>query len=139
MRRPFPVSIGLHVVFLLFLLCAVHMETGQNFLAISLQAGGGGGQTKPGEDTNLPETQIPELQALPIERPHQIDTYAREAVTTANNYVRSTNSGIGIGRGGGMGSGYGQGIGNGFGGLIRRMRAPGRRGVIRVLGGGSVR
>jgi hypothetical protein len=35
------------------------METGQNFIPISLQAGGGGGRTKPGEDTNLPETQMP--------------------------------------------------------------------------------
>jgi hypothetical protein len=56
---------------------------------ISLQAGGGGGQTKPGEDTNLPETQMPELQVLPIERPPQIDAYAREAVTTANKELES--------------------------------------------------
>ena len=139
MLGPFPLSIGLHVVVLLFLLFAVHMETGQNFIAISLQAGGGGGQTKPGEDTNLPETQMPELQALPIERPHQIDTYAREAVTTANNYVRSTNSGIGIGRGGGMGSGYGQGIGNGFGGFISGLRRTGLDVVIVIDGTGSMR
>jgi hypothetical protein len=139
MLGPFPLSIGLHVVVLLFLLFAVHMETGQNFIAISLQAGGGGGQTKPGEDTNLPETQMPELQALPIERPHQIDTYAREAVTTANNYVRSANSGIGIGRGGGMGSGYGQGIGNGFGGFISGLRRTGLDVVIVIDGTGSMR
>ena len=136
MLGPFPLSIGLHVVVLLFLLFAVHMETGQNFIAISLQAGGGGGQTKPGEDTNLPETQMPELQALPIERPRQLDTYAREAVTTANNYVRSTNSGIGIGRGGGMGSGYGQGIGNGFGGFISGLRRTGLDVVIVIDGTG---
>ena len=74
---PFPLSIGLHVVVLLFLLFAVHMETAQNFIPISLQAGGGGGQTKPGEDTNLPEMQMPELQALPMERPKQVDAYAR--------------------------------------------------------------
>jgi hypothetical protein len=106
---------------------------------ISLQAGGGGGQTKPGEDTNLPETQMPELQVLPIERPPQIDAYAREAVTTANNYVRSTNSGIGIGRGGGIGSGYGQGIGNGFGGFISGLRRTGLDVVIVIDGTGSMR
>jgi hypothetical protein len=106
---------------------------------ISLQAGGGGGQTKPGEDTNLPETQMPELQVLPIERPPQIDAYAREAVTTANNYVRSTNSGIGIGRGGGIGSGYGQGIGNGFGGFISGLRRTGLDVVIVIDGTSSMR
>ena len=53
---PLPLSIGLHVVVLLSLLFGVHMETGQNFISISLQAGGGGGRAKPGEDTNLPET-----------------------------------------------------------------------------------
>jgi hypothetical protein len=136
---PFPLSIGLHVVVLLFLLFAVHMETGQNFIPISLQAGGGGGQTKPGEDTNLPEMQMPEMQALPMERPRQFDVYAREAVTTANNYVRSTNSGIGIGRGGGMGSGYGQGIGQGFGGFISGLRRTGLDVVIVIDGTGSMR
>ena len=136
---PFPLSIGLHVVVLLFLLFAVHMETAQNFIPISLQAGGGGGQTKPGEDTNLPEMQMPELQALPMERPKQIDAYARQAVVTANNYVRSTNSGIGIGRGGGMGSGYGQGIGNGFGGFISGLRRTGLDVVLVIDGTGSMR
>ena len=136
---PFPLSIGLHVVVLLFLLFAVHMETGQNFIPISLQAGGGGGQTKPGEDTNMPEMQMPELQALPMERPKQVDAYAREAVVSANNYVRSTNSGIGIGRGGGMGSGYGQGIGNGFGGFISGLRRTGLDVVIVIDGTGSMR
>ena len=139
MLGPFPLSIGMHVVVLLFLLFAVHMETGQTFIPISLQAGGGGGQTKPGEDTNLPETQMPELQVLPIERPPQIDAYAREAVTTANNYVRSTNSGIGIGRGGGIGSGYGQGIGNGFGGFISGLRRTGLDVVIVIDGTSSMR
>ncbi|MGH7913310.1 MAG: vWA domain-containing protein [Candidatus Binataceae bacterium] len=136
---PFPLSIGLHVVVLLFLLFAVHMETGESFIPISLQAGGGGGQTKPGEDTNLPEMQMPDLQALPLEKPKQIDAYAREAVTTANNYVRSTNSGIGIGRGGGMGSGYGQGIGSGFGGFISGLRRTGLDVVIVIDGTGSMR
>ena len=59
MLGPFPLSIGLHVVVLLFLLFALHMETGQTFIPISLQAGGGGGQTKPGEDSNLPESSCP--------------------------------------------------------------------------------
>jgi len=136
---PFPLSVGLHVVILLFLLFAVHMETGESFIPISLQAGGGGGQTKPGEDTNLPEMQMPELQALPMEKPRQIDAYAREAVTTANNYVRSTNSGIGIGRGGGMGSGYGQGIGRGFGGFISGLRRTGLDVVLVIDGTGSMR
>src|ERR1700756_2978072 len=133
---PFPLSIGLHVVVLLFLLFAVHMETGQNFIPISRQAGGGGGQTKPGEDTNMPEMQMPELQALPMEKPKQVDVYAREAVVSANNYVRATTGGIGIGRGGGMGSGYGQGIGGGFGGFISGFGGPGVK-VGSVLPGGG--
>ena len=124
---------------LLFLLFAVHMETGQNFIPISLQSGGGGGQTKPGEDTNMPEMQMPELQALPMEKPKQVDAYAREAVISANNYVRSTTGGIGIGRGGGMGSGYGQGIGDGFGGFISGLRRTGLDVVIVIDGTGSMR
>ena len=42
MLGPFPLSIGLHVVVLLFLFFALHMETGQTFIPISLQGGGGG-------------------------------------------------------------------------------------------------
>ncbi len=139
MLGPFPLSVGLHVVILLFLLFAVHIETGQNFIPISLQAGGGGGQTKPGEDTNMPEMQMPELQALPMEQPRQIDTYARQAVVSANNYVRASTGGIGIGRGGGMGSGYGQGIGAGFGGFISGLRRTGLDVVIVIDGTGSMR
>jgi len=139
MLGPFPLSVGLHVVVLLFLLFAVHIETGQNFIPISLQAGGGGAQSKPGEDTNMPEMQMPELQALPMEQPKQIDTYARQAVVSANNYVRASTGGIGIGRGGGMGSGYGQGIGAGFGGFISGLRRTGLDVVIVIDGTGSMR
>ena len=60
-------------------------------------------------------------------------------MVTANNYVRSTNSGIGIGRGGGMGSGYGQGIGNGFGGFISGLRRTGLDVVLVIDGTGSMR
>lgn len=135
---PFPLSVGLHVVILLFLLFAVHIETGQSFIPISLQSGGGG-QTQPGEDTNLPEAQMPEMAALPLERPSQITASAREAVTTANNYVRSTNGGIGIGRGGGMGAGYGQGVGNSFGGFISGLRRTGLDVVLVIDGTGSMK
>jgi von Willebrand factor type A domain len=135
---PFPLSVGLHVVILLFLLFAVHFEAGQGLIPISL-SGGGGGQTQPGEDTNLPETQMPEMAALPLERPTQIDTSARQAVVTANNYVRAVNGGIGIGRGGGIGSGYGQGIGNSFGGFISGLRRSGLDVVIVIDGTGSMK
>lgn len=136
---PFPLSIGLHVVVLLFLLFAVHIENAQTLIPVSLQAGGGGGQAKPGEDTNLPEAQLPEMAALPLERPTQVNTSAREVVTTANNYVRATTGGIGIGRGGGIGSGYGQGIGNSFGGFISGLRRTGLDVVIVIDGTGSMR
>lgn len=136
---PFPLSIGLHVVVLLFLLFAVHFGAAQNLIPISLQAGGGGGQTKPGEDTNLPETQMPEMASLPMERPSQITASAREAITTASNYVRSTTGGIGIGRGGGIGAGYGRGIGNSFGGFIGGLRRSGLDVVLVIDGTGSMR
>jgi hypothetical protein len=100
-----------------------HTSGGQRS-EISL-SGGGGGQSQPSEDTNLPETQMAEMAALPLERPTQIDTSARHAVVTGNNYVRAVSSGIGIGRGGGIGSGYGQSIGNSFGGFISGLRRSG--------------
>jgi hypothetical protein len=59
MLGPFPLSIGLHVVVLLFLFFALHMETGQTFIPISLQAGGGGGQTKPGGTPTCPRRSCP--------------------------------------------------------------------------------
>jgi von Willebrand factor type A domain len=135
---PFPLSIGLHAVVLFFLLFAVHFGAAQSLLPISL-TGGGGGQTKPGEDTNLPETQMPEMASLPLERPSQINASTREAITTAYNYVRSTTGGIGIGRGGGIGAGYGRGIGNSFGGFIGGLRRSGLDVVIVIDGTGSMR
>ena len=136
---PFPLSIGLHVVVLLFLLFAVHFGTAENLIPISLQAGGGGGHTKPGEDTNLPETQMPEMASLPLERPSQINASTRHAITTAHNYVRSTTGGIGIGRGSGIGGGYGRGIGNSFGGFIGGLRRKGLDVVLVIDGTGSMR
>lgn len=138
MLGPFPLSIGLHVVVLLFLLFAVHFETGQSLIPISL-AGGGGSQVKAGEDTNLPETQMPEMASLPLERPTQINASARAAITTAYNYVRSTTGGIGIGRGGGIGAGYGRSVGNSFGGFIGGLRRSGLDVVLVIDGTGSMR
>jgi hypothetical protein len=114
-----------------------HTSGGQRS-EISLSRGGGG-QSQPGEDTNLPETQMPEMAALPLERPTQIDTSERQAVVMANNYVRAVNSGIGIGRGGGIGSGYGQSIGNSFGGFISGLRRSGLDFVIIIDGTDSMK
>jgi len=137
---PFPLSIALHVLVLLFLIFAVHMQQGEGLIPISLAGGGGGGGPHPQtENTDLPDTPMPEMAAIPVERPVQVGTVQREAVSMANNYVRSVSSGIGTGRGGGMGAGYGEGVGQGFGGFIGGLRKTGLDVVIVIDGTGSMK
>ncbi|HUO04275.1 MAG TPA: hypothetical protein VMU16_03660, partial [Candidatus Binataceae bacterium] len=114
---PFPLSIALHVIALLFLIITVHAQRGRELIMVNLEAGGGGGGGNEMQDIDTPEVPMPEMASQQMEAPSAVDT--SQAVSLASDYVRSAGgSGIGIGRGGGMGSGYGHGVGSGFGGFI---------------------
>jgi von Willebrand factor type A domain len=144
MEGPLPISIGLHVLLILFLLWGVHLETGRNLISVNFQSGGGGGHKGAGDELkqlNMPELPMPEMSVpMPIQRP-VVATNGTQAVAAANHYLResSGDGGIGIGRGGGSGSGYGQGVGAGFGGFISGLRKNGLDVVLVIDGTGSMK
>ena len=135
---PFPLSIALHVVALLFLIITVHEQRGRELIMVNLEAGGGGGGGSEMQDLDMPEVPMPEQAAQQMEQPTAVDT--SQAVGLANDYVRAAGGGgIGIGRGGGIGSGYGKGIGSGFGGFIGELRRKGLDVVLVIDGTGSMK
>jgi von Willebrand factor type A domain len=134
---PFPLSIALHVIALLFLIITVHEQRGRELIMVNLEAGGGGGGGNEMQDLDMPEVPMPDSAPQQTEAPTAVDT--SQAVGLANDYVRSAGGGgIGIGRGGGMGSGYGHGIGSGFGGFIGELRRKGLDVVLVIDGTGSM-
>ena len=134
---PFPLSIALHVIALLFLIITVHEQRGRELIMVNLEAGGGGGGGNEMQDLDMPEVPMPDSAPQQTESPTAVDT--SQAVGLANDYVRSAGGGgIGIGRGGGMGSGYGHGIGSGFGGFIGELRRKGLDVVLVIDGTGSM-
>ncbi|HUA32345.1 MAG TPA: vWA domain-containing protein [Candidatus Binataceae bacterium] len=134
---PFPLSIALHVIALLFLIITVHEQRGRELIMVNLEAGGGGGGGNEMQDLDMPEVPMPDSAPQTTESPTAVDT--SQAVGLANDYVRSAGGGgIGIGRGGGMGSGYGRGIGSGFGGFIGELRRKGLDVVLVIDGTGSM-
>ena len=135
---PFPLSVLLHVVALLFLIITVHEQRGRELIMVNLEAGGGGGGGNEMQDLDMPEVPMPDVAPQQMEAPTAVDT--TQAVGLANDYVRAAGGGgIGIGRGGGMGSGYGHGIGSGFGGFIGELRRKGLDVVLVVDGTGSMK
>jgi hypothetical protein len=134
---PFPLSIALHVLLLLFLIITVHEQRGRELIMVNLEAGGGGGGGNEMQDLDMPEVPMPDQAPQQTEAPTAVDT--SQAVGLANDYVRAAGGGgIGIGRGGGMGSGYGHGIGSGFGGFIGELRRKGLDVVLVIDGTGSM-
>ena len=134
---PFPLSIALHVIALLFLIITVHEQRGRELIMVNLEAGGGGGGGNEMQDLDMPDVPMPDSAPQTTESPTAVDT--SQAVGLANDYVRSAGGGgIGIGRGGGMGSGYGRGIGSGFGGFIGELRRKGLDVVLVIDGTGSM-
>jgi hypothetical protein len=134
---PFPLSVLLHVLALLFLIITVHEQRGRELIMVNLEAGGGGGGGNEMQDLDMPEVPMPE-SAQQMEAPTAVDT--SQAVGLANDYVRAAGGGgIGIGRGGGMGSGYGHGVGSGFGGFIGELRRKGLDVVLVIDGTGSMK
>ncbi|MDO8431792.1 MAG: vWA domain-containing protein [Candidatus Binatus sp.] len=134
---PFPLSVALHVIALLFLIITVHEQRGRELIMVNLEAGGGGGGGNEMQDLDMPEVPMPDTQQQ-MEAPTAVDT--SQAVGLANDYVRAAGGGgIGIGRGGGMGSGYGHGVGSGFGGFIGELRRKGLDVVLVIDGTGSMK
>src|SRR5580698_5776768 len=134
---PFPLSVALHVLALLFLIITVHEQRGRELIMVNLEAGGGGGGGSEMNDLDMPEVPMPDTAPQQMDQPTAVDT--SQAVGLANDYVRAAGGGgIGIGRGGGVGSGYGKGIGSGFGGFIGELRRKGLDVVLVVDGTGSM-
>ena len=137
MLGPFPLSVALHVLALLFLIITVHEQRGRELIMVNLEAGGGGGGGNEMQDLDMPEVPMPDTAPQQMDSPQAVDT--SQAVGLANDYVRAAGGGgIGIGRGGGMGSGYGHGIGSGFGGFIGELRRKGLDVVLVIDGTGSM-
>ncbi len=137
MIGPFPLSVALHVLVLLFLIITVHEQRGRELIMVNLEAGGGGGGGSEMQDLDMPEVPMPDTAPQQMDTPQAVDT--SQAVGLANDYVRAAGGGgIGIGRGGGMGSGYGHGIGSGFGGFIGELRRKGLDVVLVIDGTGSM-
>jgi hypothetical protein len=137
MIGPFPLSVALHVLALLFLIITVHEQRGRELIMVNLEAGGGGGGGNEMQDLDMPEVPMPDTAPQQMDSPQAVDT--SQAVGLANDYVRAAGGGgIGIGRGGGMGSGYGHGIGSGFGGFIGELRRKGLDVVLVIDGTGSM-
>ena len=137
MIGPFPLSVALHVLALLFLIITVHEQRGRELIMVNLEAGGGGGGGSEMQDLDMPEVPMPDTAPQQMEQPTAVDT--SQAVGLANDYVRAAGGGgIGIGRGGGVGSGYGRGIGSGFGGFIGELRRKGLDVVLVIDGTGSM-
>src|SRR6202140_1447945 len=135
---PFPLSVALHVLALLFLIITVHGQRGRELIMVNLEAGGGGGGGNEMQDLDMPEVPMPDTAPQQMEQPTAVDT--SQAVGLPNDYVRAAGGGgIGIGRGGGGGSGYGKGIGSGFGGFIGELRRKGLDVVLVVDGTGSMK
>ena len=135
---PFPLSVAIHVIILLFLLITVHEQRGRELIMVNLEAGGGGGGNNDEmQDLDMPEVPMPDTAPQQMDQPTAVDT--SQSVGLANDYVRAAGGGgIGIGRGGGMGSGYGHGIGAGFGGFIGELRRKGLDIVLVIDGTGSM-
>jgi len=135
---PFPLSVALHVLVLLFLIITVHEQRGRELIMVNLEAGGGGGGGSEMQDLDMPEVPMPDTAPQQMEQPTAVDT--SQAVGLANDYVRAAGGGgIGIGRGGGVGSGYGKGVGSGFGGFIGELRRKGLDVVLVIDGTGSMK
>ncbi|MGH7815258.1 MAG: vWA domain-containing protein [Candidatus Binataceae bacterium] len=135
MAGPFPLSIALHVIALLFLIITVHEQRRSQLIMVNLEAGGGGGSNET-QELDMPEVPMPDLAQSQVAAPAAVTS---DAVSLANNYVRAAGGGgIGIGRGGGMGSVYGAGIGSGFGGFIGELRRHGLDVMLVIDGTGSM-
>jgi hypothetical protein len=151
---PFPISIGLHVAVLLYLLAKVIVPTALPPTMVRLETDGGGGggnqqllklpelpdaamvETAPPELESPPQISLPRLPPMPRGPSHSND-YVRSA--SRGGFGSGTGGGFGTGAGGGIGSGYGPGLGPGFGEFIKKVRSKGLDVVLVIDGTGSMR
>ncbi|MBV8138437.1 MAG: hypothetical protein JO121_22835, partial [Deltaproteobacteria bacterium] len=94
MIGPFPLSVALHVLALLFLIITVHEQRGRELIMVNLEAGGGGGGGNEMQDLDMPEVPMPDTAPQQMDSPQAVDT--SQAVGLANDYVRAAGGG-GIG------------------------------------------
>ncbi|MBV8135657.1 MAG: hypothetical protein JO121_08470, partial [Deltaproteobacteria bacterium] len=94
MLGPFPLSVALHVLALLFLIITVHEQRGRELIMVNLEAGGGGGGGSEMQDLDMPEVPMPDTAPQQMDSPQAVDT--SQAVGLANDYVRAAGGG-GIG------------------------------------------
>ena len=66
MIGPFPLSVALHVLALLFLIITVHEQRGRELIMVNLEAGGGGGGGSEMQDLNVPD--VPDARCCPAIR-----------------------------------------------------------------------
>src|SRR5215469_7874087 len=123
MIGPFPLSVALHVLALLFLIITVHEQRGRELIMVNLEAGGGGGGGSEMQDLDMPEVPMPDTAPQQMDSPQAVDT--SQAVGLANDYVRAAGGG-------------GIGIGSGFGGFIGELRRKGLDVVLVIDGTGSM-
>lgn len=135
---PFPLSVALHVTFLLLLIIGVHESRGRELLLVNLEAGGGGGNSSEMHDLDLQDIPFPDVAPQANDQPDAVDTGKILAMT--DPYTRDpVGNGIGIGGiGGGIGDGHGPGIGTGFGGFISTLRRKGLDVVLVIDGTASM-
>src|SRR3984957_18477142 len=119
---PFPLSVALHVLGLLFLIITVHEQRGRELIMVNLEAGGGGGGGNEMQDLDMPEVPMPDSAPQQMEQPTAVDT--SQAVGLASDYV---------------GAACGGGIGSGFGGFIGELRRKGLDVVLVIDGTGSMK
>jgi hypothetical protein len=152
---PFPLSIGLHLGVLLFLMAKVIVPAAAPPLMVRMESGGdgggGGGEPNP-RLPELPDVAMAETAPLDVESPPQITLPQLAPLPLgsihSNDYIRSfspggfgpgTGGGSGSGAGGGIGSGYGRGMGPGFGEFVKTLRSKGLDVVLVIDGTGSMR
>ncbi len=70
MLGPFPISITLHVLILLFLIITYHQQRGRELIMVNLEAGGGGGGGGDEmQDLDMPEVPMPDTAPTQMVQP----------------------------------------------------------------------
>src|ERR1035437_6045485 len=98
MIGPFPLSVAIHVLALLFLIITLHEQRGRELIMVNLEAGGGGGGGKQKQDLDMPGVPMQGSAQQQMEPPTAVRR--SPAVGLANDSVPAAGGGgIGIGRG----------------------------------------
>ncbi|MGH7949442.1 MAG: hypothetical protein ACREQF_09480, partial [Candidatus Binataceae bacterium] len=74
MAGPFPLSVAIHVVVLLFLILTFSVQRGRELIMVNLEAGGGGGGGSELADLDIPEVPMPDTAPQAFDQPTAVDT-----------------------------------------------------------------